>query len=44
MKKVDFLKLESTDQNTAIFDIKSHVEMNDEEDEAYAEFLAAQNS
>ena len=25
------MKLESTDQNTAIFDIKSHVEMNDEE-------------
>ena len=31
LSKVDFLKLESTDQNTAIFDIKSHVEMNDEE-------------
>ena len=31
LSKVDFLKLESTDQNTAIFDIKSHAEMNDEE-------------
>ena len=31
LSKVDFLKLESTNQNTAIFDIKSHVEMNDEE-------------
>ena len=31
LSKVDFLKLEFTDQNTAIFDIKSHVEMNDEE-------------
>ena len=31
LSKVDFLRLESTDQNTAIFDIKSHLEMNDEE-------------
>ena len=31
LSKVDFLKLEFADQNTAIFDIKSHVEMNDEE-------------
>ena len=30
LSKVDYLKLESTDQNTAIFDIKSHVEINDE--------------